>query len=76
MSIELTSDQGAMLYLLVTLTALFVLWGWQGHKKRPPLPPRQQLTICEYCLSPYLIQRPKAVTRCPGCGSWNKHTPH
>lgn len=72
--IELTVTNAFLLYLAFTLTCLLGLWcmqHYQTRKQRLSLLP-QKLQVCEYCHTAYLADIEKAISRCPGCQSYNR----
>ena len=72
--IELSATTAIMLYLLLTLLALFGIWGVSHirSKRQKVIIVEQELNTCEYCHFAYLDDIAKKVTQCPQCSSFNK----
>ncbi|MBA3958186.1 MAG: hypothetical protein H0X51_07325 [Parachlamydiaceae bacterium] len=72
--IGLSSTTAAMLYLALTIAVLMGIWISHHYRSRhrKVVTESQNLRICEYCLSPYLGDISKAVTKCPACQCFNK----
>lgn len=73
--IILNASQAAMLYLSLTLGALFALWLMHHFKskRRIVLPAKEELCLCEYCHSMYSAPAIKPINQCPTCHSYNKY---
>lgn len=76
--IELTATTAIMLYLCLTLMALFGIWGWHHlqSRKRKVILVEKVLNTCEYCHFAYLDEIAKEVSQCPQCHSFNKRDFH
>jgi hypothetical protein len=73
--IELTTTTAAMLYLSLTLSVLFGLWGYNHYQNRKQkiITLSQELLVCEFCHGVYMADVSKNVTQCPDCQCFNKH---
>lgn len=72
--ITLNASQAAMLYLSLTLGALFSLWLIHHIKSKNQviLPKEEELHLCEYCHALYSAKISKSINKCPTCHSYNK----
>lgn len=73
--ISLSPAAAVMLYLTLTISALFGLWIRQHlrRKKQRIFSDRSELYMCEYCQQVYVSDPLKPVNKCPECKSFNKN---
>lgn len=73
--IEMTSTTAAMLYLCVTMLAIFGIWVNHHYKNRQKkiVVVEKKLVVCEYCHFAYLYELSKHISQCPQCSCYNKN---
>lgn len=72
--IEVTAANAVIIYLGVTLVAIFGAWIYHHlhARKKTILSNPEELYVCEYCHFAYLNAIAKKVNQCPQCQSYNK----
>lgn len=73
--IEIAASTAFMIYLGITMLALFTVWTVHHWKTRNKTiaPSRVTLRMCEYCQQVYVEDAARPVTQCPSCKSFNKN---
>lgn len=76
--IELSTGAAINIYLGVTLTILLGMWFYHHYnvRNKKVVTTDKELMVCEFCHFAYLAEKPKTVTQCPQCQSFNKNNPY